>query len=130
MTAIDLKKKIDEVKAKTGSSKVDLIGHSMGGLVARQYIESDAYAGDVDQLIFLATPQLGSPKAYMMWEAGEFGTKLFDRHFEEFFILFSKFDNTNVNFSTILLEKISDFFEILCSDDECAAYDFTMRDVV
>ena len=78
LTAVDLKTKIDEVKAKCHCSKVDLVAHSMGGLVARQYIESDAYAGDVDQLIFLATPHLGSPKAYMMWEAGEFGKEQSD----------------------------------------------------
>lgn len=84
LTALDLKTKIDEVKAKTGSAKVDLIGHSMGGLVARQYIERDAYAGDVDQLIFLATPHLGSPKAYMMWEAGEFGLDIRSRLMKDY----------------------------------------------
>lgn len=52
-------------------SKVDLIGHSMGGLVARQYIESDAYQNDVDQLIFIATPHRGVPKNYLLWEGGD-----------------------------------------------------------
>lgn len=84
LTAVELKKKIDEVKAKCDCDKVDLVGHSMGGLVAREYIESDAYAGDVDQVIFLATPHLGSPKAYMMWEAGEFGVQRRDQLMQKY----------------------------------------------
>lgn len=71
-TAILLKEKIDEIKALCGCDKVDLVAHSMGGLVARQYVQSDAYEDDVDQLIFLGTPHLGSPEAYVTWEGGEF----------------------------------------------------------
>ena len=61
-----LKTKIAEI-TKTWP-KVDLVAHSMGGLLAREYIESDAYTGDVDQLITLATPNLGTPEAYMKWD--------------------------------------------------------------
>jgi len=70
-TAELLKEKIDEVKEICECDKVDLVAHSMGGLVARQYIQSDVYEDDVDQLIFLGTPHLGAPKAYLMWEGGE-----------------------------------------------------------
>ncbi len=72
-TAVLLKQKIDEVKALCVCDKVDLVAHSMGGLAARQYIQSATYEHDVDQLIFLGTPHLGAPKAYLMWEGGEFG---------------------------------------------------------
>lgn len=72
-TAVLLKEKIDAVKDICDCDKVDLVAHSMGGLVARQYIQSDAYENDVDQLIFLGTPHLGAPKAYLMWEGGEVG---------------------------------------------------------
>lgn len=72
-TAMLLKQKIDAVKTICECEKVDLVAHSMGGLVARQYIQSDAYEQDVDQLIFLGTPHLGAPKAYLMWEGGEMG---------------------------------------------------------
>jgi len=71
-TAELLKGKIDEVKEICECDKVDLVAHSMGGLVARQYIQSDEYEDDVDQLIFLGTPHLGAPKAYSIWEAGEY----------------------------------------------------------
>ncbi|MDD5489818.1 MAG: alpha/beta hydrolase, partial [Candidatus Moranbacteria bacterium] len=70
-SAQKLKEKIDEIKKQTGRPKVDLVAHSMGGLVARHYIEGGNYEGDVDQLITLGTPHKGAPKAYLKWEAGE-----------------------------------------------------------
>ena len=68
LTAVALKDKIAEVKDICQCDKVDLVAHSMGGLVARQYIQSSRYANDIDQLIFLGTPHLGAPKAYYSWE--------------------------------------------------------------
>lgn len=67
-----LKDKLNQVKSICGCSKVDLVAHSMGGLVAREYIQSGQYQNDVDQLIFLGTPHKGSPRSYLIWEAGEF----------------------------------------------------------
>jgi parallel beta-helix repeat protein len=67
-----LHKKIQEIKRQTKRPKVDLVAHSMGGLLAREYIESDYYEGDVDQLITIGTPHLGAAKDYVTWEAGEF----------------------------------------------------------
>lgn len=69
-TARLLEQKIQRVKRTCKCAKADLVAHSMGGLVARQYIQSDRYKGDVDQLIFLGTPHLGAPDAYLMWEGG------------------------------------------------------------
>lgn len=68
-----LKPKIDEIKRDTGVSKVDIVAHSMGGLVARSYIQSDAYANrrDVDRLIMLGTPNLGSTNAYWLMGGGD-----------------------------------------------------------
>src|SRR3989344_6520977 len=68
LTAAALKNKIAEVKNICQCAKVDLVAHSMGGLVARQYIQSPQYQSDVDQLIFLGTPHLGAPKVYLPWE--------------------------------------------------------------
>ena len=70
-TATLLKEKIDTIKVVCGCNKVDIVAHSMGGLVARQYIQSNDYAGDVRKLIFLGTPHMGAPKAYLMWEGGQ-----------------------------------------------------------
>ncbi len=62
--------RIEEIKQTTNWPKVDVVAHSMGGLLAREYIESDYYRGDVDQLITLGTPHLGAPKSYISYEAG------------------------------------------------------------
>ncbi len=78
-TAILLKSKIAAIRSLCSCSKIDLVAHSMGGLVARQYIESPSYANDVEQLIFLGTPHLGAPKAYLTWEAGESGSEFSDQ---------------------------------------------------
>ena len=58
-----LQNKIDAVLAETGMNKVDIVAHSMGGLVAQKYI-SDNSASKVDKLIFIGTPHLGAPKAF------------------------------------------------------------------
>ena len=79
-TAILLKHKIGQIKEETKISKVDIVAHSMGGLVARAYAEKENYADNIDQLIFLGTPQKGAPKAYLMWEAGEGYNFLLERH--------------------------------------------------
>jgi pimeloyl-ACP methyl ester carboxylesterase len=49
----------------TGRDKVVLLGHSMGGVIARAYILSKPErAARVEALISLATPYWGSPKVY------------------------------------------------------------------
>ena len=61
---------IDEALENSPTGKVDIIAHSMGGLVARRYIQSDDYRNDVDQLIMLGTPNHGSSDVYTLWEGG------------------------------------------------------------
>ena len=72
-TAELLKEKVLEIKKKTNWPKIDIVAHSMGGLIAREYIESDYYGDDVDQLILLGTPHLGAPKDYLIYQQGEEG---------------------------------------------------------
>jgi hypothetical protein len=52
---------IDEAKAATGKRKVILIAHSMGGLVARAYIEGPNYRNDVESLFTFGSPHHGVP---------------------------------------------------------------------
>jgi len=54
-----LQQTITRARRATGASRVHLIGHSMGGLVARAYVESDRYAGDVASVTMLGTPNGG-----------------------------------------------------------------------
>ena len=51
---------IDNVKAQTGAQMVDLLGHSMGGLISRYYIDRVMGERDVAQLIMLGSPMAGS----------------------------------------------------------------------
>lgn len=55
----ELKETIERAKADSDASRVSLIAHSMGGLVARAYVESALYGGDVAQVLMLGTPQAG-----------------------------------------------------------------------
>ena len=72
VTSAVLAKRINEILAKTGAEQVDIVAHSMGGLVARYYINSSSAAtpsvfyqsaANVRKLILLATPSHGSPDA-------------------------------------------------------------------
>ena len=70
-TAYLLKEMIDDVKEKSGANKVDIVAHSMGGIVARIYAQSEVYQNDINQIVFVGTPQDGSASSYPMWEAGD-----------------------------------------------------------
>ncbi len=53
-----LKYMIDLIKYRTGKDKVNIIAHSMGGIVARKYIQK--YGEDnIDKLIMIGTPNYG-----------------------------------------------------------------------
>ena len=54
---------IASVRARTGAAKVDLVAHSMGGLVSRYYIKNLGGAATVDSLIMMGTPNYGTSLA-------------------------------------------------------------------
>jgi pimeloyl-ACP methyl ester carboxylesterase len=56
--AVRLKEIIDDAKVKSGRQKVVIIAHSMGGLVARRYIQLFG-SGNIDKLILIAVPNNG-----------------------------------------------------------------------
>jgi len=62
-TAQDLARFVDGVRAATGAAKVDLVGHSQGGLVARQYVKYLGGASTVDSLVSLGAPHYGTAVA-------------------------------------------------------------------
>lgn len=57
-----LKQKIEAVKLQTGSAQVDIIAHSMGGILTKTYLDTYGKAS-VRKLVFVGTPHLGAPKA-------------------------------------------------------------------
>ncbi len=61
----DLVAHVDEVLARTGAEKVNLVGHSMGGLVIRHAVEVLGLADRVDCVVTIASPHGGSAFAYL-----------------------------------------------------------------
>lgn len=51
---------VTKVLAATGADKVDMVGHSQGGLVARQYLKFDGGQSKVDHLITLGATNHGT----------------------------------------------------------------------
>ena len=55
-----LRQYIEAVKQQTGSQKIDLVVHSLGGLIARYYIDRLMPEGEVVNLIMLGSPMTGT----------------------------------------------------------------------
>jgi pimeloyl-ACP methyl ester carboxylesterase len=68
-SAKELKRFVDDNEVLKGQ-KFSIVAHSMGGLVARIYINRYGGATGVDRLLTLGTPHLGSLKAYRMFMEG------------------------------------------------------------
>lgn len=61
------------INANVPDTKINLIGHSMGGLVARTYAQTYG-TSKINKIITIGSPNLGTVKAYGIWE----GAMLFD----------------------------------------------------
>ena len=57
---------VQEVRSATGSSQVDILAHSQGGLVAEALLQLPATVGKIYRVVTLGTPYLGAPKALGM----------------------------------------------------------------
>jgi pimeloyl-ACP methyl ester carboxylesterase len=74
--AFQLKKALEFVTKATGASRINVVGHSQGGLVARAYVEGlaardelleappEPYNGEVDRIVTVDTPHAGAFVAY------------------------------------------------------------------
>lgn len=78
--AILLNEKINQILDSSGGEKVDLVAHSMGGIIAKKYIANEG-KNKIDQLVFLGTPHLGAVKAFKALMYGD------DMGFSTFFNL-------------------------------------------
>jgi len=58
-----LKAKIAEILNATGAKKVDVVAHSMGGLVVKKYVADNSASHNIGKAIFLGVPNTGSPNA-------------------------------------------------------------------
>lgn len=59
------------VEEKHPNQKVDLLCHSMGGVVARTYVQSIEYSYNVRNLMCFGTPNKGNIEAYYLWSTGK-----------------------------------------------------------
>lgn len=63
--------KINKVLSEENATKVDLIGHSQGGLVIRNMIaKNEEIATQVNKIIYVGTPHLGTTKAFASLYSG------------------------------------------------------------
>jgi pimeloyl-ACP methyl ester carboxylesterase len=58
--AVQLGKHIEDICARTGSDRVDIVGHSLGGLIARYYVQRLGGDDRVRTLVTLGTPHSGT----------------------------------------------------------------------
>lgn len=61
---------IAAVQKQTGAEKVDLLVHSMGGMISRYYLDRVMKTDNVAQIIFLGTPMSGSACVYPVASLG------------------------------------------------------------
>lgn len=75
--AVKLRDYIEQISQLHGGAKVDVIAHSMGGLVLRQYLQT--YGTEkIDKVVTIGTPVWGSPKVVYRMLTGEFYDSLID----------------------------------------------------
>ncbi len=77
-----LKSAIVRAKQATNQPRVILVAHSMGGLVARAYIEGGSYEDDVSELFTLGTPHLGTPVDFLVMFADGLSLGAYCRQFQ------------------------------------------------
>jgi triacylglycerol esterase/lipase EstA (alpha/beta hydrolase family) len=58
--AVRLASLVSSVRARTGAARVDLVAHSMGGLVSRDYVKTLGGSATVDSLVMMGTPNYGT----------------------------------------------------------------------
>jgi PKD repeat protein/N-acetylneuraminic acid mutarotase len=97
---------------RSGLTGVILVCHSMGGLLARSYIQSPQYAGDVKRLIMVGTPNYGSPQTYYPWAGGKLapGTDAGLRRLLDFWIDAHRRVNADANLEIV---RVSSDWEVI-----------------
>ncbi|AEA27467.1 alpha/beta hydrolase fold protein [Pseudonocardia dioxanivorans CB1190] len=64
--ARELRRAVEDVRASTGAEKVHIVGHSLGGMIARYYVQRMGGDEAVDTLVTLGSPHTGTATAYLM----------------------------------------------------------------
>ena len=64
--ATDLGARIEQICEQTGHDRVHVVGHSLGGLIARYYVQRQGGDRRVESLVTLGTPHTGSVLAHVL----------------------------------------------------------------
>ena len=64
--AAELGERIDQICEQTGHERVHVVGHSLGGLIARYYVQRQGGDRRVESLVTLGTPHHGSILAHVL----------------------------------------------------------------
>ncbi len=64
--ARDLGEHVERICARTGHDRVHVVGHSLGGLIARHYVQLQGGGRRVESLVTLGTPHGGSVLAHLL----------------------------------------------------------------
>ncbi len=71
-TNVDLlKQKIADIKAQTGAEKVDVVAHSMGGLITKKYVVDNPISHSIGKAVFVGVPNTGAPKSVKVLLQGD-----------------------------------------------------------
>lgn len=64
--AHELRTHVERLREQTGAEKVHIVGHSLGGVIARYYVQRMGGSAAVDTLVTLGSPHAGTLTAYLM----------------------------------------------------------------
>lgn len=66
----EIERAVDRLMARAGTSRIDVVAHSMGGLATRWYMAHGPSPTPVRRAVFIATPHTGTWLAWMAWGDG------------------------------------------------------------
>jgi pimeloyl-ACP methyl ester carboxylesterase len=64
--AHELRGHVERLREQTGADKVHIVGHSLGGVIARYYVQRMGGSACVDTLVTLGSPHTGTLGAYLI----------------------------------------------------------------
>jgi pimeloyl-ACP methyl ester carboxylesterase len=92
--------------------QVNIVAHSMGGLVARSYVQN-SLDNDVNNLILVATPSRGSSDSYAVWEGGYVPKNWESRTAMNAYISYMKLKNLTFNTYDVVHQFIPSLKDLL-----------------
>jgi triacylglycerol lipase len=64
--AHELRARVERLRERTGAEKVHIVGHSLGGMIARYYVQRLRGHEAVDTLVTLGSPHAGTTTAHLL----------------------------------------------------------------